>query len=209
MSERIAAVPATQDETRILAELNKKFVHDARSQQLIEISYRIVDSPIGRLLLASTEAGLVRVAFETEGHERILEALAHKVGPRILKDDRSLDDAARQLDQYFSGTLQEFSLPLDLRLSTEFRRQVQLELGHIAYGQTQSYAQVAEHIGKPKAVQAVGSACATNPLPIVLPCHRVLRTDGSLGGYLGGLGIKTRLLKLENPDFDGGEATLF
>lgn len=209
MSERIAAVPATQDEARILAELNKKFVHDARSQQLIEISYRIVDSPIGRLLLASTEAGLVRVAFETEGHERILEALAHKVGPRILKDDRSLDDAARQLDQYFSGTLQEFSLPLDLRLSTEFRRQVQLELGHIAYGQTQSYAQVAEHIGKPKAVRAVGSACATNPLPIVLPCHRVLRTDGSLGGYLGGLDIKTRLLKLENPDFDGAEATLF
>ena len=209
MSERIAAVPATQDETRILAELNKKFVHDARSQQLIEISYRIVDSPIGRLLLASTEAGLVRVAFETEGHERILEALAHKVGPRILKDDRSLDDAARQLDQYFSGALQEFSLPLDLRLSTEFRRQVQLELGHIAYGRTQSYAQVAEHIGKPKAVRAVGSACATNPLPIVLPCHRVLRTDGSLGGYLGGLDVKTQLLKLENPEFDGGEATLF
>ena len=98
---------------------------------------------------------------------------------------------------------------MDLQLSTQFRRQVQLELGHIDYGQTLSYAQLAQQIGKPKAVRAVGSACATNPIPIVLPCHRVLRTDGSLGGYLGGLEAKTELLKLENPDFAGSAATLF
>ncbi|MFJ2619990.1 methylated-DNA--[protein]-cysteine S-methyltransferase [Glutamicibacter sp. NPDC087344] len=209
MSEKNAATLATQDEGSVLQELNKKFVQDAHDQGLVEISYRIVESPIGRLLIATTEAGLVRVAFETEGHESILDTLAQKIGPRILKDRGALDDVARQLDQYFDGSLRNFSLSLDLRLSTEFRRQVQVELGNIAYGQTLSYAQMAQQVGKPKAVRAVGTACATNPLPIVLPCHRVLRSDGSLGGYLGGLDVKSRLLHLENPDYLGTGATLF
>lgn len=186
-------------ETTLLAQLHSRLEVEADKAQLTDISYRVLDTPIGNLLLASTEAGLVRVAFEIEGYDQILGILATKLSPRILQAPAKLDEVARQLDEYFAGTRHEFQLPLDLSLSTEFRRTVQLELGQIGYGQTLSYAQVAEKIGKPKAVRAVGTACATNPLPIVLPCHRVLRADGSLGGYLGGLPTKLQLLELENP----------
>ncbi|PRB69301.1 methylated-DNA--[protein]-cysteine S-methyltransferase [Arthrobacter sp. MYb213] len=187
------------EETTLLTQLHSRLEAEAEKSRLTDISYRVLDTPIGKLLLASTESGLVRVAFEIEGYDHILESLATKVSPRILQAPAKLDGVARQLDEYFAGTRHEFQLPLDLQLSTEFRRTVQLELGQIGYGQTLSYAQVAEKIGKPKAVRAVGTACATNPLPIVLPCHRVLRTDGSLGGYLGGLPTKLQLLELENP----------
>ena len=209
MKSQLTSGAPTREEAAMLEGLHEKLVVDAEKYELMDVSYRVIDSPIGRLLLASTEEGLVRVAFETEGHDHILEVLSQKISPRILKNPRHFDGAAYQLEQYFNGTLRGFDLPLDLRLSTAFRRQVQLELGAIGYGQTLSYAQVAEHIGRPKAVRAVGSACATNPLPIVLPCHRVLRSDGSLGGYLGGLDVKTALLKLENPSFAGSEQTLF
>ncbi|GAA1416127.1 methylated-DNA--protein-cysteine methyltransferase [Glutamicibacter uratoxydans] len=209
MNSQTKKAAPTQEESAALDRLREQLVAEAAKHELVDISYRIVDSPIGRLLLAGTEAGLVRVAFETEGHEHILEVLAEKISPRILKNPRNFDRVAYQLEQYFDGTLHDFDLPLDLQLSTAFRRQVQLELGNIGYGQTRSYLQVAEHIGKPKAVRAVGSACATNPLPIVLPCHRVLRSDGSLGGYLGGLDVKTTLLRLENPSFAGSEQRLF
>ncbi|PQZ86867.1 methylated-DNA--[protein]-cysteine S-methyltransferase [Arthrobacter sp. MYb222] len=200
---------ATAAEAQILDSLQGRLVERARALELVDVAYRVVDSPVGALLLASTDAGLVRVAFESEGHDRILEVLSERVSPRILRDKSSLDGAVRQLDEYFAGQRHGFDLPVDLQLSTEFRRQVQLELGHIDYGRTLSYAQLAQQIGKPKAVRAVGSACATNPIPIVLPCHRVLRTDGSLGGYLGGLEAKSELLKLENPDFASGAARLF
>lgn len=200
---------ATAAEAQILDSLQGRLVERARARELVDVAYRVVDSPVGALLLASTDAGLVRVAFESEGHDRILEVLSERLSPRILRDKSSLDGAARQLEEYFAGQRHGFDLPVDLQPSTEFRRQVQLELGHIDYGHTLSYAQLAQQIGKPKAVRAVGSACATNPIPIVLPCHRVLRTDGSLGGYLGGLEAKSELLKLENPDFASGAATLF
>lgn len=199
----------TADEARTLEELGGQLAARARGRDLLDVAYRVVDSPVGALLVAGTGTGLVRVAFESEGHERILEILSEKLSPRILRDKAGLDDVARQLDEYFTGQRHDFQLDVDLTLSTDFRRQVQLELGHIAYGQTRSYAQVAEQIGKPKAVRAVGSACATNPIPIILPCHRVLRTDGSLGGYLGGLEAKTELLRLENPGFSGGGDRLF
>ncbi|WP_404288795.1 methylated-DNA--[protein]-cysteine S-methyltransferase [Glutamicibacter arilaitensis] len=198
------------EEAELLKQLHTRLAAEADKAQLTDISYRVIDSPIGKLLLARTEAGLVRVAFESEGYERILQMLSEKIGPRILSVPAKLDEAARQLDEYFAGRRREFQLPLDLRLSTDFRRTVQMELGRIGYGETLSYAQVAEQIGKPKAVRAVGSACATNPLPIVLPCHRVLRTDGSLGGYLGGLQTKVQLLELENPQLQSAESeTLF
>jgi methylated-DNA-[protein]-cysteine S-methyltransferase len=108
-----------------------------------------------------------------------------------------LDEAARQVEEYFAGTRHRFDLPLDYRLSGGFRRTVQQLLPSIEYGHTLSYKQVAELVGNPKAVRAVGTACATNPLPVVVPCHRVLRTDGALGGYIGGLDAKTTLLALE------------
>ncbi|MGO2053022.1 methylated-DNA--[protein]-cysteine S-methyltransferase [Arthrobacter sp. MYb224] len=199
----------TSSEAQLLRELHTRLERSAGEQQLIDIAYRVVDSPIGRLLMACTEVGLVRVAFESEGHESILDILSGKVGARILRAPAKLDNVAWQLEEYFAGDRQEFEVPLDLRLSTEFRRQVQLELSQIGYGETWSYARMAERLGKPKAVRAVGSACATNPLPIVLPCHRVLRTDGSLGGYLGGLETKTYLLRMENPDRSEQAPVLF
>ena len=170
----------------------------ANARGVLDVSYTIVDSPVGRLLLATTEAGLVRVAFEREGHDLVLESLADRVSPRILKSPDRLDAAARQLDEYFTGRRTDFDLPLDYRLSSGFRQLVQQYLSHIGYGHTQSYREVAEFVGNPKAVRAVGSACATNPLPVVVPCHRVLRTDGTLGGYIGGLEAKSALLSLEH-----------
>lgn len=201
---------ASAEEALLLEELQQRLAGQAADAHALDLAYRTVESPVGTLLLAATEQGLVRLAFESEGHERILEQLAQKISPRVLRDVRRLDPLARQLDEYFGGQRHIFNVPMDLRLSTDFRRRVQLELGEIAYGQTLSYAQVAERLGNPKAVRAVGTACATNPLPIVLPCHRVLRADGSLGGYLGGLEAKRRLLALEHPAGAGdAAATLF
>jgi len=127
----------------------------------------------------------------------VLESLAKKVSSRVLKAPRRLDAAATELDEYFTGTRRTFDVALDFALSSGFRQVVQRYLSHIDFGHTQSYREVAESVGSPKAVRAVGSACATNPLPVVVPCHRVLRSDGSLGGYLGGLDAKTTLLTLE------------
>lgn len=165
---------------------------------LLDVAYRTVDTPVGPLLLAATERGLVRVAFESEGFDGVLQTLADRVSPNILRAPARLDAVAAQLDDYFAGRRRAFDVPLDFRLSTGFRQTVQQYLPHIGYGHTQSYKQVAESVGNPGAVRAVGTACATNPLPVVVPCHRVLRSDGSLGGYLGGAAAKTTLLRLES-----------
>lgn len=201
--------PASDAESGILVQLHRRLEESAQQLVLTDVSYRTVDSPIGELLLAATDTGLVRVAFEIEGHEAVLQQLSDRLGPRILRSTARFDAAARQLDEYFSGSREKFEIPLDLRLSTDFRRGVQLALDDIGYGQTLSYAQLAERVGRPTAVRAVGTACATNPLPLVLPCHRVLRTDGSLGGYLGGLEAKRVLLELENPHTERKSGTLF
>jgi methylated-DNA-[protein]-cysteine S-methyltransferase len=165
---------------------------------LLDIAYRSMDTPVGRLLLATTEQGLLRVAFGLEDHDQVLAMLAQLVSPRILLAPRRLDAVAEQLEEYFAGTRTSFELPLDLRLSRGFRREVLVHLPQIRYGATESYSQVALATGHPQAVRAVGSACATNPLPVVVPCHRVLRSDGSLGGYRGGLEAKRLLLNLES-----------
>lgn len=170
----------------------------AGERGLLDIAYTTIDSPVGPLMLAATSTGLLRVAFDREGLDQVLETLATKVSPRILQSSGRLDAAARQLDEYFAGQRTEFDLPLDYRLSSGFRQLVQHHLPQIGYGHTQSYREVAELVGNPKAVRAVGSACATNPLPVVVPCHRVLRTDGTLGGYIGGLEAKSALLSLEH-----------
>jgi methylated-DNA-[protein]-cysteine S-methyltransferase len=132
-----------------------------------------------------------------EDHERVLQDLAERISPRILRAPDRLRAPARELEEYFAGRRTEFDLPLDLSLSRGFRLAVQQILPRIGYGRTESYTQVAARAGSPRATRAVGTACATNPLPVVIPCHRVLRTDGSLGGYIGGLAAKTRLLELE------------
>lgn len=170
----------------------------AEGAGLLDIAYRRLDTPVGSLLLAATPAGLVRVAFATEGHDAVLQSLADRLSPRILEAPARLDDAAAQLDEYFAGRRHHFDLPLDWRLSTGFRATVLHHLAtDVAYGRTATYTALARLAGNPRAVRAVGSACATNPLPVVVPCHRVVRTDGSLGGYLGGVDAKRALLALE------------
>ena len=180
-----------------LAHLRVRLAADALRAGVLDVAYRIVDSPVGPLLLAATDLGLVRIAYAREGHNAVLQDLADKVSPRILHAPARLETAARELDEYFAGTRQEFDMQLDWRLSDGFRSTVLHHLPEISYGHTASYATVAKLAGNPKAVRAVGSACATNPLPVVVPCHRVVRSDGAMGGYLGGTEAKRLLLNLE------------
>ena len=177
--------------------LHTRLVAMAERESLLDVAYRIVDSPVGALLLAATPAGLVRIAFERQGHDAVLAELAAAVSPRVLEAPAQLTQAARRLDEYFDGRRAWFDIPLDLRLSRGFRRDVLAQLGAIGYGQTASYGTVAAATGSPRAARAVGSACRTNPLPLVVPCHRVLRSDGSTGDYVGGAAAKRALLALE------------
>ena len=186
--------PAT---TIDLTRLRGRLAQAAEAEGLVDVAYRLVDSPVGRMLVAATPTGLVRVAFEREDFDSVLEGLASRVSPRVLQAPARLDGVARELDEYFAGRRHSFQVSLDLRLSSGFRGVVQRFLPSIDYGQTLTYKQVAERVGNPAAVRAVGTACATNPLPVVVPCHRVLRSDGSLGGYLGGTEAKQQLLALE------------
>lgn len=194
--ETVAVLSAPID-SETLARLHRRLETAAQAEGLVDVAYTTVDSPVGKLLLAATPKGLIRVAYAVEDHDRVLENLAVKVSPRILRSPQQLDTAARELDEYFDRKRKVFDLTLDLSLSRGFRQLVQQHLPEIGYGQTRSYRQMAEMVGNPKAVRAVGTACATNPLPVVVPCHRVLRADGSLGGYIGGLDAKTALLELE------------
>ncbi|MEV7217992.1 methylated-DNA--[protein]-cysteine S-methyltransferase [Kitasatospora cineracea] len=194
----LTALLSTPQDAAVLERLHRRLEADADDAGLVDVAYTTVDSPVGPLLLAATPKGLVRVAYASEDHDRVLDTLGHKLSPRVLRAPRRLDAAARELDEYFTRRRRTFDLPLDLSLSKGFRQTVQRHLPEIAYGHTRSYRQVAELVGNPKAVRAVGTACATNPLPVVVPCHRVLRTDGTLGGYIGGLDAKTALLALES-----------
>jgi methylated-DNA-[protein]-cysteine S-methyltransferase len=195
LSGRLDKLTEVDDVT--LERLHHRLEQRATEAGLLDVAFRTIDSPVGPLLLAATPLGLVRVAYQREGHDAVLQALASKISPRILAAPRRLDEAARQVEEYFAGRRTSFDIALDLRLSAGFRRTVLGHLAAISYGHTESYAEVAAATGHPGAVRAVGSACATNPLPVVVPCHRVVRSDGSLGGYLGGLEVKRTLLELE------------
>lgn len=189
------AYPDTPDELRRLRE---RLATAAQAEGILDVAYRTVDSPVGPLLLAATDVGLVRVAYLREDHDTVLQTLAARISPRILHAPARLDATARELEEYFTGTRHAFDVALDWRLSVGFRASVLHRLPDIAYGRTASYATVAALAGNPKAVRAVGTACATNPLPVVIPCHRVVRSDGSMGGYLGGVEAKRTLLTLED-----------
>jgi len=180
-----------------LARLRASLERAAEAEGLLDVAYTTVDSPVGPLLLAATPKGLVRVAYGIEDHDRVLDTLAQRLSPRVLRAPKRLDAAARELDEYFGGRRQAFDLPLDLSLSKGFRQLVQQHLPEIRYGQTRTYGQVAALVGNPKAVRAVGTACATNPLPLVVPCHRVLPASGGPGRYVGGPEAKVTLLTLE------------
>jgi methylated-DNA-[protein]-cysteine S-methyltransferase len=177
--------------------LRQRLVDAANTAGLLDIAYRTLDTPVGALLLAATPQGLVRVAYAREDHDLVLERLARDVSPRILLAPARLDVIAREIEEYFAGRRSAFDVPLDLQLSHGFRRAVLSHLPEIGYGKTASYAALAKAAGNPKAVRAVGSACANNPLPVVLPCHRVVRSDGALGQYVGGAEAKRALLELE------------
>jgi methylated-DNA-[protein]-cysteine S-methyltransferase len=194
MNDLFDALPVTDDDT---ARLHARLTEAADREGLLDIAYRTVDTPVGSLLLAATPAGLVRVVFENVGHDAALGALAATVSPRVLHAPGRLDAVSRQLDEYFAGRRTRFEVPLDLRLATGFRRAVLEHLRVIGYGRTESYAEVAAAAGNPRAVRAVGTACALNPVPVVIPCHRVVRSDGSAGGYAGGPAAKRTLLSLE------------
>ena len=180
-----------------LARLHAGLVDRAARDGLLDIAYRTHDSPVGPLLLATTPQGVVRVAFHTERHDVVLAALAVAVSPRILEAPGRLDAVARQLDEYFDGRRRAFDVAVDLQLATGFRRAVLQHLRDIPYGTTQTYTDVARAAGSPNAVRAAGSACATNPVPLVVPCHRVVRSDGTVGQYRGGREAKRLLLSLE------------
>ncbi|MEV0945190.1 methylated-DNA--[protein]-cysteine S-methyltransferase [Rhodococcus sp. NPDC049939] len=177
--------------------LRERLATAAAESGLLDVAYRTLDTPIGSLLLASTDRGLVRVAFPRQDHDAVLQSLSEQISPRILRAPARLDVAAREIEEYFCGERTKFDLPLDLRLSKGFRRSVLGCLVDIEYGHTASYAAVAKAAGSPRAVRAVGTACALNPLPVVVPCHRVVRSDGSMGRYAGGPEAKSILLTLE------------
>jgi len=180
-----------------LARLHERLERDAGSADLLDVAYRTIDTPVGTLLLAATTAGLVRVAYDIEGHDAVLAGLADRISPRVLRAPSRLDGVARQIDEYFAKRRKVFEVPVDLRLAEGFRRNVIEHLREIGYGHRESYAAVAAAIGSPRAVRAVGTACAHNPLPVVIPCHRVVRSDGSTGQYVGGPLAKSTLLDLE------------
>src|SRR5215472_17067159 len=190
------ALPALDEETN--ARLHARLVAAAERDGVLDVAYRTIATPVGELLLAGTGRGLVRIAFPQQRHDAVLESLAPTVSPRILRAPGRLDQVSRQLDEYFAGRRTAFDLPLDFRLATGFRRAVLDHLPVIPYGHTESYTQVAAAVGSPKAVRAVGTACAKNPVPIVVPCHRVVRSDGTAGGYAGGPAAKDALLALES-----------
>ncbi|MFG1795184.1 methylated-DNA--[protein]-cysteine S-methyltransferase [Nocardia sp. NPDC049149] len=187
----------TSDSAEQLAALHRRLAAAAQAEGLLDIAYRTLDTPVGTLLLAATPVGLVRVAYPNENHDAVLTTLAERVSPRVLAAPARLDAVAREIDEYFAGARTRFDLPLDLQLTGGFRRQVIEQLSDIGYGRRASYAAVAAAVGNPRAVRAVGSACAHNPLPVVIPCHRVVRSDGSIGQYVGGIEAKTTLLTLE------------
>jgi len=195
--ELLHALPSDPSAERRLRE---RLVAEAERTGLLDVAYRSVDSPVGPLLLAASVAGLLKVAFTAvEAPDQVLAALAARISPRVLHAPARLDEAARELGEYFDGRRTTFALPLDLRLAHGFRRTVLDHLRRVGYGRTTTYAALAAQAGSPRAVRATGSACATNPLPLVVPCHRVLRSDGTVGQYAGGAEAKRALLALESP----------
>jgi methylated-DNA-[protein]-cysteine S-methyltransferase len=180
------------------AKVRSSLADQAADDGLVDVAFERHDSPLGEMLVGATEEGLVRVGLPAEDLDGVLEELARRVSPRVLMAPRDVvTRARRELDEYFEGRRTAFDLSLDWRLTGGFRRDVLNATAQIPYGRTASYREVATEAGRPRAVRAAGTALATNPLPIVVPCHRVLRTGGQIGSYGGGPEMKAWLLELE------------
>lgn len=188
---------AAPDEAAASRRLHERLVAAAAERDLLDVAYRTVDSPVGRLLVAATPVGVVRVAFDRQGHDAALAELAATVSPRVLAGGARLDGAARALDAYFSGRSHRVEVALDLRLAAGFRRRVVEALPGIGWGEVVTYGELARRLGAPGAARAVGTGCARNPLPLLLPCHRVVPAAGGPGAYAGGADRKRWLLDLE------------
>jgi methylated-DNA-[protein]-cysteine S-methyltransferase len=182
--------------TPLSSELDQRFRDAAAREHLLDVAYDLIDTPIGTLLVATTERGLCRIAYDADP-EREIDRLAHAFGLRVLRTARPLDPARRQLDEYFEGKRQRFDLAVDLALQADFNRRVLRELARVPYGEVVSYGELAARAARPRAARAVGTVMNRNPLPIVLPCHRVIGANGKLVGYGGGLERKETLLRLE------------
>src|SRR5581483_9860064 len=175
----------------VTPDLDARFRAAALAAGLVDVRYDVVDSPVGPLHVASTDQGLCRISYRDDDWE---DGLARRFGVRVLH--AALDDVRRELDEYFAGTRRVFDLPIDLRVAP-FHESVLRELAHVPYGQTDTYGALAARVGRPKAARAVGTVMNRNPIPIVLPCHRIVGANGALTGYAGGLEVKRALLELE------------
>ena len=192
LTERLGAAEFGQ-----LDRLRADLVDRVTREGLVDVAYRVMDTAVGSLLLAATPIGVVRVAFDRQDHESVLAGLAKRISPRVLHAPARLDPVARQIEEYLDAGRVTFDLPVDLALARGFRRIVLEHLRQVPYGATASYTDLATASGRPRASRATGTACATNPLPLVIPCHRIVRSDGSLGSYVGGAEVKAALLALE------------
>ena len=178
------------------AQLDRRFRDTAANEGLLDVGFDVVDSPVGALLLAATPRGVCRISYDADP-EAQAERLARVYGPRVLRAPRAVDVAKRELDEYFEGRREAFDLSVDLTGAAEFTRDVLRELAQVPFGEVTTYGRLAARVGRPRAARAVGTVMNRNPIPIVLPCHRVVGSTGSLVGYAGGLDRKEQLLKLE------------
>jgi methylated-DNA-[protein]-cysteine S-methyltransferase len=177
-------------------DLDNRFRDVAAAEGLLDVAYDLVDSPLGQLFVGVSDRGLCVISYDVEP-ERKLEQLARGFGSRVLRSARPVDPTRRELDQYFEGKRRRFDLQVDLRLARDFGRAVLHELAEVPFGEVTTYGALAARAGKPRAARAVGTIMNRNPIPIVLPCHRVVGSNGSLVGYAGGLDRKQALLRLE------------
>jgi methylated-DNA-[protein]-cysteine S-methyltransferase len=184
---------------KVPAALDARFRDAADREGLVDVAYDLADSPVGELLLATTERGLCRIAYRPDD---ALDELASDFGARVLRVPRRVDPVRRELEEYFEGSRREFDLPLDLSAVSAFHREALHELARVPYGQVTTYGALARKVGQPSAARAIGGAMNRNPIPIVLPCHRVVGANGSLVGYAGGLDRKIQLLRLEGALLD-------
>jgi methylated-DNA-[protein]-cysteine S-methyltransferase len=182
--------------TTVSSELDTRFRTAAAQEGLLDVAYDLIDSPVGKLFVGVSDRGLCVISYDTDP-ERQLERLARGFGSRVLRSARPIGKVARQLDEYFAGKRRGFDLSVDLRLTRDFGRTVLEELGRVPFGEVTTYGALAAKAGKPRAARAVGTIMNRNPIPIVLPCHRVVGANGSLVGYAGGLERKQALLRLE------------
>jgi methylated-DNA-[protein]-cysteine S-methyltransferase len=182
--------------TTVSPDLDRKFRDAAAREELLDVAYDVVDTPVGALLVAVTQRGVARISYDADP-EVELEQLARAYGVRVLRSPAPIDPARRELDEYFAGKRRAFDLPLDLTELADFNRRVLRELARVPYGEVVTYGELAARTARPRAARAVGTVMNRNPLPIVLPCHRVIGANGKLIGYAGGLERKETLLRHE------------